>query len=109
MEDASAFTTSPSRSPRILDARFTPTRHPGAPMMIEVSAENLRIGGAPLFARVGNARIASLVPVGGGCGFVGVLRQLPHEGDRLYVQYLGGLEHRTNVVYHAPAGSGNVA
>jgi hypothetical protein len=107
--DATTFGATPGRQ-RVLGARFKPIQHPAAAMAVQVFAENLFIGDAPLLARVGSQPVSFLVPIGGGRGFTGTLRQVPHEGDRLYVKYLGGLEHTTDIVYHAKGGGNqNVA
>jgi len=99
MDDVSTFAATPAR-PRILGARFVPMQGRGTAVVIQVFAQNLVIGGAQLFARVGQQYVRSLAPSGGGTGFSGLLTQVPNEGDRLYVQYLGRLEHQTSVVYH---------
>jgi len=98
MDDVSTFAATPAGW-RILGARFAPIQGRGAAMVVQVFAQNLVIGGAQLFARVGRQYVRSLVPIGGGTGFSGLLTQVPNEGDRLYVQYLGRLEHKTSVVY----------
>jgi hypothetical protein len=108
MEEETAFAASPGTQ-RIVGARFKPIQHPQAAMVIEVFAENLYIGGSQLFARVGSQPVFGLVPIAGGRGFSGTLRQVPHEGDRLYVKYLSGLEHATDVVYHGGGAPRNVA
>jgi hypothetical protein len=70
-------------------------------MRLFVFAENLHVGGAPLLARVGTQPVKNLIPVEGGRGFTGTLTTMPHEGDRLYLHYIGRLEARTDVVYHS--------
>ena len=103
MNDATtlAAATGPQR---ILGAHFEPIQHREAAMVIAVFAMNLHIGGAQLFARLGNQSIISLRSIGDGRGFTGLLRQAPHDGDRLYLQYLGRLEHKTDIVYHGGSG-----
>ena len=108
MDDPTTFAAA-TGTQRIIGALFERIQHPQAAMTIEVFAENLHVGGAQLFARVGNQPVSFLVPIPGGRGFTGTLRQVPHEGDRLYVKYLGRLEHSTAVVYHGGGGSQNVA
>lgn len=106
--DATEFSATPGQQ-RILGARFKPIQHARAAMIIQVFAERLPIGGSQLFARVGNQPVAFLMPIEGGRGFTGTLREVPHEGDRLYVKYLGRMEHPTPVVYHGGGGNKNIA
>ena len=94
---------------RILGAWFHRIDHRDAAMGIAVFAENLTIAGAQLFARVGRQSVANLIPIPDGRGFTGTLTRVPSEGDRLYLQYLGGLEHRTEVTYRAGGGAPAVA
>ena len=103
-DDVTTFAEAPRQ--RILGARFQPIQHRLAAMSVSVFAENLHIGGAQLFARIGNQPVTFIVPIQGGRGFTGTLRQMPHEGDRLFVRYLGGLEHSTDIVYRSSAGGG---
>jgi hypothetical protein len=108
MDDATSL-AAVSGPQRVIGARFEAIQHRQAAMTIEVFAENLHVGGAQLFARVGNQPVWLLVPIPGGRGFTGVLRQVPHEGDRLFLKYLGRLEHQTSITYHAHGGNPNVA
>ena len=52
MDDVSTFAATPAGW-RILGARFAPIQGRGAAMVVQVFAQNLVIGGAQLFARVG--------------------------------------------------------
>jgi hypothetical protein len=72
-------------------------------MAVVAVGKNLHIGNAPLFARVGSQHVSNVQPIPGGAGFTGTLARAPNEGDRLYFKYLGTLESRTGVVYHAEA------
>jgi hypothetical protein len=108
MDDTMTFAAAAGPQ-RIIGAHFERIQHRDGAMVIAVFAMNLNVGGAQLFARVGTQSVESLKPIGRGRGFTGVLRQVPHEGDRLYLQYLGRLEHRTDVVYHGGGGNQNVA
>jgi hypothetical protein len=107
-DDVTSLAAMPA-GPRITGARFVPIQHRDAAMTVHVFAQNLAIHGAPLFARVGRHYVHNLVPAGRGRGFSGILKQMPSPGDRLYVQYLGRLEHKTNVVYQGGGGNQNVA
>jgi hypothetical protein len=105
--DSTAFVAAPAM--RIIGAAFKPIRHRRAAMVIEVFAQNLYVGGAQLFARVGRQHVSNLMPIAGGRGFTGTLQRAPNQGDRLYLKYLGRLERSTNVVYRGSGAGTPVA
>lgn len=105
--NVAALSPSPSQPARIVSAAFKPIRGQNAAINLTVLAENLYIGGMPLLARVGTQPVDNLIPIAGARGFTGTLARIPHEGDRLYLQYMESMEVPTDVVYHG--GGGNVA
>ena len=68
-------------------------------MLIAVIGSNFASRAQPLLARVGRQRVTQISVSPDRSGFSGILVRTPATGDRLYIQYLGGPEIRTNIVY----------
>ena len=71
----------------------------GRAMTLSVMGRNIHKKGSPLMARVGSQPVLEIIVSDSGLGFSGLLKSVPNNGDRLYVQYQGQGEMTTNIIY----------
>lgn len=72
---------------------------PSVKLRVEVQGSNFQHRSAPLIAQVGDVIVENIAMRLESDGFVGQLRQLPKNGDKLKVGYLDTGLVTTNIVY----------
>lgn len=84
---------------RALFLKLEPGEVPGYVMRICVEGEGFEIRAVSLEARVGEQPVEEVFTASTERAFSGFLKELPNDGDRLFVRYTDETEIETAVVY----------